>query len=271
MKLKNLKSASAAGFTLVELLVVIAIIGILASIAVPNMSRYMAKARIAKAIAEINNADLALTAMLTDGDKSRFRDFLTKSRRDWLNALARELRDQRELDNFENVVGLLITAQTFYNEFFYDLLRNGSNATIDINPSVRSRLEDGYMQMAKDPWDAQYRFWMGPQPQRNGPIFIRSYRVPRPSTYLHEDVTFYWTRRNRDFYNNDLPGQPPWDDLPGFPADRTKSVYIYSTGANQLVDAFIEIGRGYNELDWLGGGDDINNWDPQQGWFDAPK
>ena len=51
--LKMSRKEVVAGFTLVELLVVIAILGTLSGIAVPAYSRYIDKARITKAIAEI--------------------------------------------------------------------------------------------------------------------------------------------------------------------------------------------------------------------------
>jgi prepilin-type N-terminal cleavage/methylation domain-containing protein len=258
---KNLKRANAAGFTLVELLVVIAIMGILASIVVPSVSRYMAKARIANAESEIRNADLALAAMLADSGKARFRDFLTPQGRLILAGMSAV----SSMAEYQAV-------QAFYNEFFYDLLRNGQFANFPyIESSVRSKLGDGYMQLDKDPWDAQYRFWMGPQPRRYGDIMFRSYRIPPGGDLLVSGDYFEWNQTNWVSFSSDLPGQPPVDNLPGYPADRTRPVYIYSTGANQLVDAFITIGQIYDEPDFFGGGDDINNWDTQQGWNDAPK
>lgn len=47
--LQKRKSMSAAGFSLVELMVVVAIIGILATMAVPQINKFMAKARQAEA------------------------------------------------------------------------------------------------------------------------------------------------------------------------------------------------------------------------------
>jgi hypothetical protein len=54
-----------------------------------------------------------------------------------------------------------------------------------------------------------------------------------------------------------LPGNPPIDSRPGFPAARDMPVYIYSMGQDLVSD------QGYNGN---GGGDDINNWDNAAGW-----
>jgi prepilin-type N-terminal cleavage/methylation domain-containing protein len=281
MNYTNRTRANTTGFTLVELLVVIAIIGILASIVVPNVSNYLAKARIAKALSEIKNADLSLTAMLADSGKARFRDFLTPAGRNEINSW----------HNGPNYLLSVQVAQNFYNKFFYDLLRNGRNAKFrdggpapgHIDPTVLSKLADSYIQMSQDPWKHQYQFWMGPKAVRYGPMYFRSFRSPRPEFGdnggdPNNAFTFYWTERARQAYTNEkVPGQPPEDYLPGYPADRTKSVYIYSSGANQVIDAYYYnpgnygIGANRSEPDWLGGGDDINNWDSEQGWNDAPK
>jgi prepilin-type N-terminal cleavage/methylation domain-containing protein len=274
MNYNNRTRANTTGFTLVELLVVIAIIGILASIVVPNVSNYLAKARIAKAVSEIKNADLSLTAMLADSGRARFRDFLTPAGR---NEITSWHSGPNQLANTQ-------AAQNFYSKFFYDLLRNGRNAKFldggpapgHIDRTVLSKLADSYIQLSQDPWKLQYHFWMGPKAVRYGPMYFRSFRSPRPefghSEYdPNNQFTFYWTQVARQHYTNEkVPGQPPVDNLPGYPADRTKSVYMYSSGANQVIDAYFEPNVNH-EADWLGGGDDINNWDSEQGWSDAPK
>lgn len=50
---KDLRSEAGQGFTLIELAMAIAILGILAGIAVPSYSRFIEKARVTKAIAEV--------------------------------------------------------------------------------------------------------------------------------------------------------------------------------------------------------------------------
>ena len=75
--MQNIILKKARGFTLVELLVVIAIIGILAGIVVPNVTRWIRKARVTEAVAEIKNMDTALRGMLTDARITNFLDLLT--------------------------------------------------------------------------------------------------------------------------------------------------------------------------------------------------
>ena len=65
------------GFTLIELLVVIAIISILAAIVVPNVMKYLRKARATKAFSEIKNVELAMTKLLSDADRKSFMQLFT--------------------------------------------------------------------------------------------------------------------------------------------------------------------------------------------------
>ncbi|MFP6615488.1 MAG: prepilin-type N-terminal cleavage/methylation domain-containing protein, partial [Candidatus Hydrogenedentota bacterium] len=66
------------GFTLVELLVVIAIIGILASIVIPNVAENIRKGQITKAVSEVRGIDTAITSMLSDVQRSNFRNWFVK-------------------------------------------------------------------------------------------------------------------------------------------------------------------------------------------------
>lgn len=246
------------GFTLVELLVVIAIIAILAGIIIPNVPGFIAKARMTRAFSEIKGIDLALTKMLTDANRQDFRSGFFE----WGAA--------GPPDTFQAAIDQ-------YREMFYILLRNGKNAEssgdwaaldfdVRINPDVRRRLGSSYMELAADPWGQLYYFYPGPWRDFDG-ITVVPFRIhiPDPTVpggprddgqlVLVEDPEATGTEN---------------DYTAGFPAPRDKTMYIWSAGGNLAVNQL-----GYNGyggpaeefgMDYMGGGDDINNWDNDTSW-----
>jgi len=273
------------GFTLVELLVVMAIIAILASIAIPNVVSYIRSARATNAIAEISSIETALTKMLADSNRSSLHQlFNPQAIRNTVGAPSGQFNANQ-----------FAAAQAVYSNAFYVLLRQGRgalNAGSDVaagvtvnygnilNQSVVSRLGSSYLDLGLDPWGNLYQIFPGPWPAANGPNIHRVYRRDTAST---------------------LPGQgggagtdaltisnlPDPDDLLGgspgsFPADRNKIAFIYSYGANLISgQAVYQPGGQYpggntieeksvyfrqQEPAFMGGGDDINNWDRDRSW-----
>ncbi|NIA15230.1 MAG: prepilin-type N-terminal cleavage/methylation domain-containing protein [Nitrospiraceae bacterium] len=235
------------GFTLVELLVVIAIIGILASIVVPRVGRHIAKARMAKAVSEIRNMDMAIQEMLIAGEKKHFGHFFDVTDGSGVN-----------FSTFMSSLSLE-AAQEVYNLIFYELLRQGKNAdfsplSIKLKESVRKNLGTSYLEIGKDPWSEHaYQFFAGPI-RRAATMYFRSYR-----DYLDQNdelVEYVYDAKAKDELDMELRGNPKADGGRGFPAPRDLPIYIYSLGLN------LEDEQGTT----IGGGDDINNWDNAQGW-----
>ena len=159
------------GFTLVELLVVMAIIAILASIVVPNVIRYIARARLTRAISEVSGVELSLTAIMTDAGRGNMAQLFNK------NAAPDILgwpTDVTEITN-ANAVFLFESAADMYARCAYNLLRLGRDslsrdqkdlpevvADDMIQHDILAKLGTQYMDIGLDSWGQVYRMWPGP-------------------------------------------------------------------------------------------------------------
>jgi prepilin-type N-terminal cleavage/methylation domain-containing protein len=261
------------GFTLVELLVVIAIITILASIVVPNVTEWIDKARVAKAVSEIKSADLALTKLLSDAEVSNFTQLLEANT--ILNRCS----------------GSLQAAQDFYTGMFYTLLKQGKDADYiyaPLKPEIRRKLGSSYMPLDTDPWGNLYQFFAGPL--RPELIPVPPAVVPTGLIALNAATNVYYPMPFRIYSANEkVPGGPKTDiwsnqlttgEWRGYPATGKMPVFIYSFGKDMVngqamfaTGPYGSVAGGmaaYSPL-VLGpenafGGDDINNWDTGQSW-----
>jgi prepilin-type N-terminal cleavage/methylation domain-containing protein len=297
------------GFTLVELLVVIAIIGILAGIVVPNVPRYIMSAKYKEALTEINGIDTALVGILSDTGRGSFKEFLKPAGDNttgtlqtfYLNTgVSAGGQNPQYSDRLESVVRNYQAISSFYNTLFYEMIRLGRDSSLVkevIRPDIYQKLGTSYMNLNTDPWNSQYRFWMGPL--NRGPMLLRSYRVSldqNPEADEDAFVPYQWDQNNYLAKKQVVPGQPNYDNeiingalgsfsgqfaTPagdiwgyGYPAPRVipSSVYVWSIGPNLQNDAFLvqQFADGQDKV-FFGGGDDPNNWDDEGGWDSAPK
>lgn len=292
------------GFTLIELLVVMAIIAILASIVVPNVQRYIVRARLTKAVAEINGVELALTALLTDAGRGNFNQILNpllvdKYRDPGVNPHL-TLPVAPIMDNFSSAWGVDSDMAKFYQvvnlytAFAYELLRNGREILVQspdlaamANRQVLTQLGTTYMDAGLDPWGLEYRVYFGPW--RGGrdqqPVIFRKFTVDasQGSGQLGTVPSDPYITTPFDFGDVIFEGAT-WPEKMGFPADRTKNFYIWSYGSNSQssqmlyiraiggADPYAPLRSNKRDLyptseeEGLGGGDDINNWDSANMW-----
>ena len=267
------------GFTLVELLVVIAIITILASIVVPRVTDWLSRARMAKAVSEIKNADLALTKMLADTSRKHFGQFFGNDNGE--SNLGRAITDlYQDWLGEAGITQLEAAAKAYeqYNTVFYELLRRGKDAgaggaitiygrtiqrTLTLQDSVRKRLGTSYIELGKDAWGEEgYQFYAGPCPRVADPLaltFEQCWRVMPFRCYRPDDENgaYVYNGLRYDLAQAELPGNPPADGRPGFPASADLPVYIWAMGEDMVSNQLINGANGY---------DDINNWDNAGGW-----
>ena len=241
-----------------------------------NVNKRLTRAHFNRTISEIKNIELAVTKILSDAGRSSIRDFVDPDK----FATARdEYMKSAGLDRFEAEVVL-------YSRLCYALLQDGrevlklSPARGDeelvlvqsfLNAEVVRQLGTSYMsELGMDGGGNSYRFYPGPWPEAMGPILFRTYRnswdegAPPPGVEPSErdPLTVTW--------QDPETGKPV---VVGWPATTKRDIYIWSVSANEVSDqprydpthAYAPPARQHYRPDaegrYLGGGDDINNWD----------
>lgn len=288
------------GFTLVELLVVMAIIAILASIVVPNVQRYISRARVARAVAEVSGMDLSLTAIMTDAGRANFSQLFNpnavRARLEWPDSI-----DDNRFSDPMATADLFTSASNLYSQVTYDLLRlgrdclragSGSIAPDFIDRDILSRLGTNYMDIGLDPWQEVYRVWPGPwrfsrEPHGAGeipggrwPIPFRVFSVEgggANTSYAVQRDGFVLGVEGTDLAEIYTIMDPEtWPSRVNYPAQANKSVFIWSYGQNNRSSQMLYQAV-YDPTDpnsWfyqeeeedIAGGDDINNWDNGNSW-----
>lgn len=271
------------GFTLVELLVVMAIIAILASIVVPNVAKYIRKSRMTRALSEIKSIELALTNMLADADRSSLHQLFLPDQ------VALRLTGTPTPTPYLLTTDQMRYAIQLYTNAFYALLRTGRAAMTDADPDIAgilnnnvvNRLGSSYLaDIRRDPWGNLYQIYPGPWSGRkivnnvdiNPPIF-RIYQVspdeqnlPGSRGAARPDTLTFTT----------LDEVSGLEVQIGFPAPRDMLAFIWSFGENMVSGQAVYSNTGYtpgphnydqnqDEI-YMGGGDDINNWDSGRSW-----
>lgn len=235
-------------------------------VVVPNLNRRLDFAHHAKAQAEINSIETALTAMLADASCRDFQSFLD------MEEFARVRDEEMELTGADEFAASV----QIYSTLMPILLNHGNDAGDVLDASVETRhlrslvpddilrrLGSRYMDSApvQDPWDSTYRYYFGSWPSGLGPIPLRVYMDTSPDSESDELT---------------VSGE---NDRTGFPPPSTKPYYIWSPGKNRRSDQAIfdpsgeypapasQHYRPDAEPEYLGGGDDINNWDKNESFM----
>lgn len=227
-----------------------------------------------QAVAEIRDSELALTKILSDAGRSSLLDLFDPVA---FEKTCAWYEIQYDADAFEARTAICTRAA-------YALIVSGRNAMQpeagddDIMANTRKvlaidvvdKIDTSYhLDLGNDPWGNPYQFFPGPWPGNMGPVLFRAYAVPGSELSLPGDSTPTADPLTVTIAGEDLGPR-------GFPASRNRDLYIWSLGANGVSDQprydpthqYAPPARQHYRIDapdeYLGGGDDINNWDKDQ-------
>ncbi len=230
----------------------------------PRVERFYVLARMTKAEAEINSIEIALTAVLADAGERDFRNFFNDE------AFKRECEIEMQRSGTDAIAASIQIYTTIlpvllqYGNVVSDMLgasRDTEHLQYVIRPGIPGRLGDSYMdEIDLDPWGTPYHVFFGPWDTSLGINILRVYVDDSPEA-IADALTVTPPK-----YGN-VPAQV------GFQPKRDKPFYIWSLGQNRQSDQAIfdptgeyappgsQHYRPNVPPEFLGGGDDINNWD----------
>jgi len=244
--------------------------------ALPNVFRWMEKNHGYPTVSEINNIELTLTKIISDAGRSSLQDLFDpvafEKTCTWYEL-------QYGADTFEARTAISTRAA-------YALIKSGRGAILpqaqddDIMTHTRKVLATDvvddlgtsyYPGVGNDPWGNPYQIFAGPWPKEMGLLLFRSYDSPGPKTALPGNSSM---DPNADVLTVTVAEESP--GTRGYPATPYHEAYIWSLGANGVSDQprydpthqYAPPVRHFYRSDapeeYLGGGDDINNWDKNQ-------
>ena len=98
------------------------------------------------------------------------------------------------------------------------------------------------------------------------PIVFRSWRDSGEEDSDGEYVAYVYDAKAKSLVDATLRDNAPADNVDGYPAPEDMTMYIWSDGDSGECDQLFGESYGQRGDEYKGGGDDINNWDPEGGY-----
>ncbi|MBX3178219.1 MAG: hypothetical protein KF886_12715 [Candidatus Hydrogenedentes bacterium] len=177
---------------------------------------------------------------------------------------------QAYIDQYTTVISALLKHGNRAPEVLAIATRQSERALAGtFDPELVQVLAPSYSLLIHDSWGGPFHFFVGPWPGEWGPIVFRCYGRERRTAY-------YGPSQSRETRNS-MAADPLTVSIDGaeqgIPAEPSLEVYIWSNGANGVSDQPLydpshlylpPVSSHYRNGasdEYMGGGDDINNWD----------